>query len=92
MATHELTPEMIGCHVYPNPASTEVTISLSQEAMTPFNTYRLALIDESGQVLQSEVISNPTTQLPVVDLAPGIYFLRVVDDDDNHAIFKIIKI
>ena len=92
VATKQVTPEMVACNVYPNPTNSELTIALSQEALTPFRTYRLTLSDQNGRILRSDIIDSPVTRIPVATYPSGMYVVRIIDNRDNYAVFKIIKI
>ncbi|MBL0310853.1 MAG: T9SS type A sorting domain-containing protein [Bacteroidetes bacterium] len=62
--------------VYPNPASTTVTVSTSEKVSM------LLLMDLQGRVVMEQTVSHPTTQtlsFSVSELSKGIYFLKAVN-------------
>ncbi len=70
--TDNLLPEM-ALSIYPNPATDQVTISLSDEVE---GEVAFQLISSQGQLLRQQVLGVGTAQIDVTDLPSGIYFLR----------------
>ena len=92
VATHEPVQHAFGCIAYPNPVSTTLTVSIDENAFSPFKAYRIAICDGMGKTLYAQKIKDPISQVSVANLAPGAYFVQVLDDDDNYVVFQIIKI
>lgn len=74
-------------NVYPNPATTTITIETTPEA--PWVSYRL--FDAFGRLIQSDHLSNTTTSLSVSHLQSGLYLLQTIDNKGNIYTNKIIK-
>lgn len=75
--------------VFPNPTTSQLTVKLGSAAK---NSYRLELINLSGQLVQLLTIQKSQTsiQIDMEDLPAGIYFLR--SDAENFRLnYKIVK-
>jgi hypothetical protein len=74
-------------NVFPNPASTDVSVSVSEVIGTGW----IELTDITGRVLVSQSISNSTTtSLSLNGLAEGIYIVKYHDDANTQTV-KINK-
>lgn len=73
--------------VYPNPATTELTI-----APAGFNGPALkgSLVNLVGQVVRTFAIENGTNTLPIADLPAGIYFIQV-QGNGYKGVTKFVK-
>jgi hypothetical protein len=74
--------------VYPNPASVQVTLNIG--SLDPENLVYL-LYDLQGKKLESQNIRSELTVIPVANLLPGTYILKVLDSQSLLRTFKIIK-
>ena len=70
--------------VYPNPTQGDLRITGLSEGST------LNLKDASGKLIQQEKIFSDQFEM-IIESADGIYFLEVLDENDNHQIIKIVK-
>ena len=78
----------LNCIVYPNP--TRNTIKLSIESPDIENmSYRL--FDIHGLLIQDMKVESEETEISMTNLAPSIYFLRVIKNKKELKTFKIIK-
>ncbi len=76
VATASAAPAL---HLYPNPATDRVRVEL---AGTPSaRAQRLAVYDLSGRRLQTTVFVGATTELDVLDLPNGTYFVQITGTD-----------
>ncbi len=73
--------------VYPNPATTEVTINFGKAAH-----YAVQLCNTLGEVLAQTQINSTTLSLNISNEPKGIYFITVKDEARNIVIRKVIKI
>jgi hypothetical protein len=64
--------------LYPNPAADEVTIILPQNG-----TAEVTLIDPLGRTVKSFGKMSGQNNLSIADITNGVYFLRVVNGNDN---------
>lgn len=86
----ENMPELIS-GIFPNPASDNVYIKLSNLALQ--NGATLSVADKTGRIVKESYISNlngNTVQLPVTDLSPGLYFIRI-SNEKGSSVKKLIK-
>ncbi len=85
---HTEDPDFLGSQVvlYPNPAYDYVHLHANdQEGMV------YALYDMSGGRLRSAQLSSNNTRIPVYDLRPGIYLMKVLRGQTPVKNFLIIK-
>lgn len=83
IATSELT-ELIS--VYPAVASSKVTVRVSEGIHGT-----LQFIDVEGKVLEDTEINQGELRLYVGDMPKGIYFIRIIDDNGNTVVKRIVK-
>ncbi len=76
------------CTVYPNPATDLLTL----ETENPNNKNLFyQLYDITGILLISKKLINIKTTIPMTNLAPATYFLKITDNQKEVKTFKIIK-
>ena len=76
------------CTAYPNPATDLLTL----EVEIPDNeNLFFQLYDILGKLLVSKKLIDIKTTIPMSNLAPAIYFLKVTDNETVVKTFKIIK-
>ncbi|HNQ68609.1 MAG TPA: T9SS type A sorting domain-containing protein, partial [Bacteroidales bacterium] len=79
------TSEHTNINIYPNPASSYVQFSSSEQS----NFQYVQIIDCTGKiVLKTEVISN--NKIDISELNSGIYFIRF-DENNSNVNYKLIK-
>jgi hypothetical protein len=73
--------------VYPNPASTFLTLHAPQGKTIS----SISLMDQLGRVL--EVMSNTTTTFDLLNLESGVYFLTILEasTEENILKFQVVK-
>jgi hypothetical protein len=74
--------------VYPNPTKGMLTLSLK-----PFDSdnFRFKLFDINGLLLQEKKVESEITYISMDSYNPSIYFLRIIKDNLEVKVFKIIK-
>ncbi|MEI7490431.1 MAG: YCF48-related protein [Bacteroidota bacterium] len=71
----EITPVKPGFIIYPNPATTKVTVSNSRELK---GDCWISVFDLSGQpLMECRSVSRKPFELDISRLSPGIYFLKI---------------
>ena len=55
------------------------------------NSYTLSIYDKRGRSVKKKRITTQSNRMPVGDLPPGMYFVRVVNDQNASKTIKIIK-
>jgi lysyl endopeptidase len=73
--------------IYPNPASTEITVMNSRYPNLEYQFYTV-----TGQMLSRGSLSNTMNTISVETFTRGVYFLRLIDNDSNSEITKKIII
>lgn len=77
-----------GIKVYPNPASSFVTIDSSDSLYT--NIKLVELFDISGRLLQTNILNEEKMNLDISERANGIYFIKI-SSDKGQKVEKIVK-
>lgn len=78
-----------GLRAFPNPATTQLNFQVTTGGTT-MKAYQV--IDYSGRVIDQQAIGNLTqSTLDVSRYTTGVYFLRVVTQNDNVVITQFIK-
>jgi len=78
----------VSFNVYPNPASDHLKI-VSKE--TDYENMRFVLYDINGRPLIEKTLTGIETDIPIRNLNPSIYLLKVYQNNTEVTIFKIIK-
>jgi hypothetical protein len=78
----------LGYKVYPNPTSGVLILTAK---LSDTGNSRFRLYDLNGILLQDMLIESDLTEIDVQFLSPGIYFLSVIQDNQEVKVFKIIK-
>ncbi len=74
--------------VYPNPANEFVKLKIETENYEILN-YQLRDLD--GRLIINKQINSKETTIPMTNLNPATYFLKISDDKTVIKTFKIIK-
>jgi hypothetical protein len=74
--------------VYPNPTS-----GLIKLIIKPFDyeNWRFRLFDLNSILLQDKKIENEETEISLGNLSASIYFLKVISNNKEVIVFKIVK-
>ncbi len=65
--------------IYPNPASSSITISVSEGTLSmPIN-----IIDNSGKVIMKKIVSTDKETIDVSTLPAGVYYVRIGETTDK---------
>ena len=74
--------------VYPNPTRGLIILTIE-----PFDqeNFRFKVYDLSGILLQDKKIESEETEISMENLSSAIYFLKVIRDNQEVKVFKIIK-
>ncbi|MFK7922656.1 MAG: T9SS type A sorting domain-containing protein [Bacteroidia bacterium] len=74
--------------VYPNPTSNKVNLSIENY---PAKQLSYQLYDLQGKLLAKDVILPQTTEIEFSSLAAAVYFLKVMQENQQLKSFKIVK-
>ncbi len=80
-----ISSQVDGLTVYPNPATEDITVSLANNTQNAV----ISLYDLQGKLVSAKAVASVNTQLAVDQLEPGLYFLRVTQNNEVIAIQKI---
>ena len=73
---------------YPNPITDYLTLEVKDFELSNLD---FQLYDMQGKLLQNEKITGNQTSIPMNNLVPSTYFLKVIQYDKEIKSFKIIK-
>lgn len=78
--------------IYPNPATTYLTIDLSCNPLDPGKTLRLNLYDLMGKTILHQVISSSKNviEINLSSIRPGQYFLVLIEEEGEFCFEKLI--
>ncbi|MBI4647292.1 MAG: T9SS type A sorting domain-containing protein [Bacteroidia bacterium] len=76
---------ILDINIYPNPASDKLYIDIPF-----FKNSKVEIISFDGQLLQSNYLVSPITQIDLKNLARGIYEIQIINEK-GFAIRKLIK-
>jgi hypothetical protein len=84
-SAREITLE---CKVYPNPTHgiIKLIIEFSGNEILRFRLY-----DINGVILQDKKVESSETEISMDNLSSSIYFLKVINNNQEVKVFKIIK-
>lgn len=69
--------------IYPNPTSGKITIEYNGNTSDKGN---ITIIGMTGKALHHQLIIGPKTELNVSALPAGVYFIKLISNDQNSAI------
>jgi len=83
-------PELSGLNIkaYPNPATDHLKISVGNSDLDYLD---YILFDIRGQVIKKNKLKGVQSEIPMGNLVPSTYFLKIYKNNTEIAIFKIIK-
>lgn len=81
--------ELLNIQIYPNPAASQITILIPEGS----STYNIQVIDLTGRVLVTSIISNNIGDLDIAHLENGGYLIYIFEDSNNEhfTVRKIVK-
>ncbi len=87
-ATEEAFGIKLAISAYPNPTADYLTLQTDA-----YNRSNLSyhIYDLQGKLLQSARISDVYTHINMGSLVPAVYFIKVIHDNSEVKIFKIVK-
>ena len=85
----EDTPSLLyEINVYPNPVTTSLIIHI---ANTNISMMSYNMVNSKGSVIKSGDITTSETIIPVQDIVPSIYFIKIFYKKKQTKTFKIVK-
>lgn len=74
--------------VYPNPTDGYIILNIDNEDVRNLS---YTLFDVAGNTIRQKKVYSKQTQIPLSDLAEGVYFIKVLRGESEMKTFKIIK-
>jgi hypothetical protein len=85
----ELTNEItLVCSAYPNPVDDFLTLEVKNYDKENLS-YKL--FDVNGKLFAEKKVTGNVTRISMVNLLPSVYLLKIIDNQKEIKIFKIIK-
>ena len=85
----EEDPKWLHPQLFPNPASTEITIDLSYDIRWIGKV--ITLFNQQGQIVQQFPVTSRLQKIDITKLKPGMYFLVAKKEDGESIRQKLIK-
>jgi hypothetical protein len=76
---------------YPNPATDFLILKIDGGVVAGFPLPEYMLLDINGRILRREKITGSQTQIEMTGFEPAIYFMKVMQSNNEIKTFKIIK-
>jgi len=76
LGVNELMATNGGIAVYPNPASTQITIDISANQVQGL----ISILNFNGQEVFTRQVNHPKTQLDISGLSGGVYYVRLISN------------
>jgi len=86
--TEQIQTINLTCTAYPNPTGDILQLEIGNYS-TEHLYYKL--YDLSGNILGDKKITENNTHIKMEHFMPGTYFLKIIDNNQEIRIFKIIK-
>ncbi len=76
------------CVLFPNPANAFIKLKINKPGNRILS---FQLLNLEGLMLRNEKIEDPETKIPMDNLSPSTYFIKVFDKEKLVKTFKVIK-
>jgi hypothetical protein len=76
------------CFVYPNPTSGLAKLVFKSP---DYKNMRFRLYDINGMLVQDKKVESMETDISLENLSSSVYFLKVIKDNIDIKVFKIVK-
>jgi hypothetical protein len=84
----ELTALTLKAVTYPNPTTDYIVLALTNATLTNLS---YTMFDVQGRIVTKGKVQKEATQIPMKNLAAGVYILKVNQNNSELKTFKIIK-
>jgi len=82
----------IDCSVYPNPTIDIVHLKVNNSSMHNMQTISYQLFDIQGRLLETNKIVSELTDVTISNLSPSIYIMKIIQENKEVKVFRIMKI
>lgn len=79
------------CLAYPNPANEYVKLKVDVISSQSLQLMNYQLFDLNGKLVETNKIVDSETSINMANLVPATYFLKVLKENKEIILFKIIK-
>jgi len=76
------------CLVYPNPTMGAVRLVIESDE---YENLKFRLYDINGMLLQDKRVESRETEISMENLTSSVYFLKVIKNNKEVKVFKIVK-
>ena len=76
------------CSIFPNPTTKFVKLMVES---IDYENLRFRLYDVNGILIQDKKVERRETEISMENLSPSIYFLKVINNNKEVKVFKIVK-
>ena len=76
------------CSIFPNPATKLVKLMVES---IDYENLRFRLYDINGILIQDKKVESRETEISMENLSSSIYFLKVINNNKEVKVFKIVK-
>jgi hypothetical protein len=83
--------QTINASIFPNPATSQIEISLPADAVTKYQSLQFQLYEITGRAVQSQIITSEKTLFTITHLPQGIYYWRLVSASHTLQQGKLAK-
>jgi len=88
---NEIKDINLSCSVYPNPTRDIVQLKVGTSSMLNRQSISYQLFDMQGRLLETKKIVSGLTNVTINNLVPSIYFMKIIQENKEVKVFKIIK-
>jgi hypothetical protein len=78
----------IDVSIYPNPVSSSINIKMNEAGI---NQYQVEILNITGQTVYTNSYSSFSSSINVENLETGLYFVRIITDNNKTHSYKIMK-
>jgi len=79
------------CIVYPNPTHEFIMLKVDASTSLSIQSLSYQIFDINGKLLENKAINTSEATIPMNNLIPATYFLKVFHGQKEIKVFKIIK-
>jgi hypothetical protein len=76
---------------FPNPVFDRLTMVVDEMVDFSVTGYHFRLFDISGREIQSNRITGRQTEIDMSGFDPAVYFIRILDNQRELKVFKVVK-
>lgn len=77
-----------GISIYPNPTTDKLNIDINTDLV---NNAKISIVDALGKLVISETLTSEKTVIRTTNLDTGIYFVRIISNNTEIRVEKLIK-